>query len=296
MGLQDRNWFREEARRRREATRSNPYSRGARPNYPRQRTAGSGGSRFKLFVMACLVIGPLWMWAYHENVPIAVTAWQAASAAYDSVASLAKDAASDASTAISEEISSTSGVQETSRATTSQKYAGGSPLNREEIERWVIEFTNEERSSAGLQPLRHDAAISDIARSHSENMARLGVLSHDIGGSDPTDRAMASGYNCRAYSGDGSYTYGLSENVAEYPRVTQWMGQGGSYHPVDYSHDAEDMARELVQGWMSSPGHRENILERDSRKIGVGVAIQESPEYGYISETAYATQNFSECR
>ena len=74
------------------------------------------------------------------------------------------------------------------------------------------------------------------------------------------------------------------------------MSRGRSNHPVDYSRDAEDMARELVQGWMSSPGHRENILKRDSRKISVGVAIQESPEYGYISETVYATQNFSACR
>ena len=295
MGLQDRDWFREETRRRREATRGSPHSRRARPSY-RRPTAGSGGGRFKLFVMACLIIGPLWMWAYHENVPIAVTAWQAASAAYDGVVSFSKEAASDASTTISEELRSSPDVQEASGATNSQKYAGGSPLNRGEIEKWVIEFTNEERISAGLQPLRHAAAISDIARSHSENMARLGLMSHDIGGRDPTDRAVTAGYNCRAYRGDGSYSYGLSENVAEHPRVTQWMGRGRSYHPVDYSRDAEDMARELVQGWMSSPGHRENILDGDSRRIGVGIAIKESPEYGYISETVYATQNFSACK
>ena len=185
------------------------------------------------------------MWAYHENVPIAVTAWQAASTAYSSVASFSEKAASDATTAISEEIRSTPDVQEALRATNSQKYAGGGPLNRGEIEEWVIEFTNEERISAGLQSLRHDAAISDIARSHSENMAKLGLMSHDIGGRDPTDRALTAGYNCRAYKGDGSYSYGLSENVAEHPRVTQWMGLGRSYRPVDYASDAEEAARGL---------------------------------------------------
>ena len=190
----------------------------------------------------------------------------------------------------------TRGVQDVLEATSSQKYVGGSPLNRGEIERWVIEFTNEERISAGLRPLHHDDAISDIARSHSENMARLGLLSHDIGGSDPTDRAIAAGYNCRAYSGNGSYSYGLSENIFEHPRVIQWMGQGRSYNPVDYNRDAEDMARSLVQGWMTSPGHRENILNMDSRRIGVGIAIQESPKYGYINEIVYATQNFSACK
>ena len=295
MGFQDRDWFREETQRRREGTRGRPYSRIADPSRW-QPSTGSGSSRFKLFVMACLIIGPIWMWAYHENVPIAVTAWQAASTAYSSVASFSKEAARDAHTAISERIRSTPAVQEASRATTSQKYAGGSPLNRGEIEKWVIEFTNEERINAGLQPLRHDAAISGIARSHSENMARLDLMSHDIGGRDPTDRAMAAGYDCRAYRGDGSYSYGLSENVAEHPRVTQWRGLGMSYRPVDYYHDTEEAARGLVQGWMSSLGHRENILDRESRRIGVGIAIQEASEYGYVSETIYATQNFSACK
>ena len=235
------------------------------------------------------------MWAYHENVPIAVTAWQVASDAYDRVANFSKEAASNAVTAISEETRSTPETQE-ALAANSQKYVGGSPLNREEIEKWVIEFTNEERISVGLQPLRHDAAISDIARSHSEDMARLDLMSHDIGGRDPTDRAIAAGYNCRAYKGDGSYSYGLSENVAEHPRVTRWRSWGRSYDPVDYDRGSVEAARGLVQGWMSSPGHRENILDRDSRRIGVGIAIQETSEYGYISETVYATQNFSDCK
>ena len=149
MGLQDRDWFREETRRRREATRGSQHSRIARPSY-RQPTAGSGGSRFKLFVMACLIIGPLWMWAYHENVPISVTAWQAASAAYDSLASFSKEAASDASTVISEEIRSTPHAQEALGETNSQKYAGGSPLNRGEEEiRSTPDAQEEIRSTPG---------------------------------------------------------------------------------------------------------------------------------------------------
>ena len=292
---QNRNWYREETRRRWEATRGNPYSRRTGPG-KWQTSTSSGGGRFKLFAMACLLVVPLWMWGYHENVPLAVTAWQTTSVAYHKVMSFSKEAAIDATTAISEEIRSAPDTQEASRATNSQNYAGGSPLNREEIEEWVVEFTNDERISVGLQPLRHDDAISDIALSHSKSMARLGFMSHDIEGRDPTDRAMVAGYDCRAYRGDGSYSYGLSENIAEHPRVTQWMGFGTSYSPIDYDRDAEEVARGLVQGWMSSPGHRENILDRDSRRIGVGIAIREAPEYGYVSETIYATQNFSACK
>ena len=159
----------------------------------------------------------------------------------------------------------------------------------------MIEFTNEERVSAGLQPLRHDAAISDIARSHSEDMARLSRGSHDIGGKDPTDRALDAGYDCRAYLPDGSYTYGLSENIFNYPRIREWLIWPNGGRQVSKALGTEEMAVALVQGWMDSPGHRNNILDRDARRIGVGVAIQETSEYGYVSETVWATQNFSAC-
>ena len=60
--------------------------------------------------------------------------------------------------------------------------------------------------------------------------------------------------------------------------------------------DTPAMARDLVQGWMGSQGHRENILDKEARRIGVGVAIEEKRENGYITETVYATLNFSACR
>ena len=73
------------------------------------------------------------------------------------------------------------------------------------------------------------------------------------------------------------------------------MGYGMFYRPVDYHHDSEEAVLGLVQGWMNSPGHRENIFDRESHRIGIGIAIPEAPEYGYVSETIYATQNFSAC-
>ncbi len=140
------------------------------------------------------------------------------------------------------------------------------------LEERVIAFTNEERERFSLRQLKHDAEISSIARKHSENMMREGVFEHDLYGKDPTDRALAAGYDCEAHMGGGRYFYGLSENIFYIERPY------GS---------AEQIAREIVQGWMDSPGHREIILDRDSRRIGVGV-VKESGEL-------YATQNFSPC-
>ena len=174
------------------------------------------------------------------------------------------------------------------------KYPGGAPLDISTIESMIIRLTNEERQRAGLESLQHDPSISQIAKMHSEDMILRGY-SHELGGRDPTDRAMDAGYDCRAYLPDGSYTYGLSENISKYPRVRVWITSTWSGTRVGEAYSTEEMAIALVQGWMDSPGHRANILDGDARRIGVGVAIEERQQYGYITETVYATQNFSAC-
>ena len=76
-------------------------------------------------------------------------------------------------------------------AETSLRYPGDGPLNRDDIESWIVRFTNDERERAGLSPFIHDPAISAIARAHSEKMARFG-LAHVIQGMDSTDRDLAA--------------------------------------------------------------------------------------------------------
>ena len=189
----------------------------------------------------------------------------------------------------------------TATTTSSLKQVGQHLLDSREIERWVMDFTNVERRKARLNPFVADSAISDIARMHSQNMVRLDIFSHTVGGKGPTDRALDNGYDCRAYWPDGLYSYGLSENIAKHPRVTQWIGTSlfgvsTSYRPDIFDEDSKAMAYGLVEGWMNSPGHRANILDGDSRRIGVGVAILQEEEYGYADETVFATQNFSACK
>ncbi len=179
-------------------------------------------------------------------------------------------------------------------------FPGGTPLDADVIFPWVIEFTNEARLASGLPLLLHDPAISEIALAHSANMASNGMLSHTLNGKDPTDRALQAGYDCKAYRTATSYTYGLSENVSEYPRVRTWTtttvnGRTVSIEPTSYHKTSSDMARALVTGWLNSPGHRANILDPHATRIGVGIYVQREIEHGYVSETVWATQNFSEC-
>ncbi|MYB50105.1 MAG: CAP domain-containing protein [Dehalococcoidia bacterium] len=162
------------------------------------------------------------------------------------------------------------------------------PKDNPAIEQFVIQHTNDERTAAGLPPLVHDPLISEIARAHSENMSRLG-LSHDLEGREPTDRALRAGYNCRAYRADGSYTYGLSENILQYPVASHLDG---------FETISEAVAHDLVNSWMASAGHRANILDEDVHKIGVGIALLEhaSDGQGWTGSVIFATQNFSSCR
>ncbi len=139
-------------------------------------------------------------------------------------------------------------------------------LDHRAIETAVVQLTNAERAKAGLDPLLHSERVSEIARTHSEDMALTGIYAHNINGQGPSDRARMVGYPC-----------GLAENIHKRPRL------GFS--------DAEDMAQKSVEDWMNSPGHKQNILSSNYQRIGVGVFVDE----GMADVWVYLTQNFSLC-
>jgi uncharacterized protein YkwD len=124
---------------------------------------------------------------------------------------------------------------------------------RTRVENAVATLTNTEREKAGCPALHIDERLRRAARGHSEDMAERNYFSHDSpDGNTPWDRAEAVGYP------DPS-----GENIARgYPD-----------------------ARSVVNAWMKSAGHRANILNCDSKAIGVGVEL--NTEHG-----PYWTQMF----
>lgn len=140
----------------------------------------------------------------------------------------------------------------------------------EQVENHVHDMTNGERASHGIRFLASDNRLDDIARNHSQDMANRGYFDHDTPeGLDPTDRGAAVSYNCRKDYGS-YYTYGLAENIF----TISWAGS-----------NPEMLARQIVDSWMGSPGHRQNILESDYNALGVGIAVGRTG-------AVYATQNF----
>lgn len=106
----------------------------------------------------------------------------------------------------------------------------------------VMGFTdalNAVRAQQGLGGLRIDAELSAAAQAHAEDMARNGYHSHvGLDGSTFQTRAQRAGCS-------GGY---MSENIA-------W----------GYS-----SANQVFEGWLGSPGHRQNIMGRNYGVYGVG--------------------------
>ena len=134
-------------------------------------------------------------------------------------------------------------------STTTPTYIAQSTTNPfASIEQAVHTQINQYRQQRGLPPLTIDERISNIARTHSQNMASGAVpFSHD--GFQQRVQAIATMIPYRA----------AAENVA-------------------YNMGYSDPATKAVQGWLNSTGHRQNI-EGNYNMTGIGVAKNAKGEY-----------------
>jgi uncharacterized protein YkwD len=155
----------------------------------------------------------------------------------------------------------------------------------EELDQSVAEQTvhseiNEIRESHGLSTINFDPELQAIARKHSEAMAEEGYIYHSGPDGDLQDRFDRAGYECRVSVSSNRYVTG-GENVAK-----TWFREriiGGDYYST-----AEAVGEGLVDQWMNSPGHRENILREYWENEGIGIVTVEED-----GKTAvYATQVF----
>ncbi|MGW3008727.1 CAP domain-containing protein [Streptomyces sp. NPDC001219] len=119
----------------------------------------------------------------------------------------------------------------------------------------VVELVNSERRKAGCSPLTVNAKLTKAAQDHSKDMADHRNMSHTgSNGSNPEDRITRAGYNWSSYGENVAYGYSTPESV--------------------------------MKGWMSSPGHKRNILDCSFKEIGVGHAQPDD----------YWTQDFGTAR
>ena len=149
-----------------------------------------------------------------------------------------------------------------------------------DLEYRIHQLVNEERRSN----LRWDKELADIARRHSRDMASYGYFSHkDRNDRSPTDRGRAAGYTCRKDFGT-YYNYGLAENISKTPLYSRETFRNGRSISKDY-YSLEELSRLVVSGWMGSPGHRQNILNVQYDRQGIGIGVVHD-------KFIYITQNF----
>ncbi len=114
------------------------------------------------------------------------------------------------------------------------------------LERRAFDLANAQRRSRGQQPLAWDAELSRLAREHSANMAQSDFFSHkNPRGMSMVDRARSQGI--RGWSA-------LGENIA-------------------YNQGYEDPAGFVIERWMVSSKHRDNLLNARWTRSAIGVAV-----------------------
>jgi len=108
-------------------------------------------------------------------------------------------------------------------------------------ERRVLELVNQERARRGITPLTWDEDLARAARFHAAHMVANRYFTHD-------SKTKSGPIKC--FTRIQLFTpKGRGENIA--------LGQRSPEHVMDC--------------WMRSPGHRENILRKEAKTLGVGI-------------------------
>jgi uncharacterized protein YkwD len=119
----------------------------------------------------------------------------------------------------------------------------------------IARLTNSQRTAHGCSAARVNAQLGAAAAGHSAWMARTGTFAHTgQAGSTFVTRAKAAGFARPS-----------GENIA-------WGYRS---------------ATEVVNAWMTSPGHRANILNCRSASVGVGTAFDASGNPYYTQVFGY---------
>jgi hypothetical protein len=119
--------------------------------------------------------------------------------------------------------------------------------------RQLFANVNRERQQRNLPPLRRDNSLTNAATGHTERMSQSDKLSHQFSNEPPLGQRLATA---------GARLSGFGENV------------GFS------TYGADDLHRE----WMSSAGHRANILNPAYNVVGIAVF--------HKGEKFYAAEDF----
>lgn len=126
------------------------------------------------------------------------------------------------------------------------------PDNFDQISKSLLDLHNQQRTTVNLAPLQLDTKLQTMAKSHSAYMAKTGDFSHDEPGNSFSNRMRNAGLSYRS----------AGENIA-----------------LSYPEPAA-----VMRGWMNSPGHRANILNRSFNRVGFGLVKSSSGRFYWTAD------------
>jgi uncharacterized protein YkwD len=142
-------------------------------------------------------------------------------------------------------------------------------VNIEQVEAATVCLVNQERARNDELPLQLNPELTQVARTHSQDMLSEDYFSHTTpSGETQLQRVQASGYIPNAQVG-----YTVGENIA-------W---GTGYLATPSS---------IVAAWIASPEHLANILNGSYRDTGMGVDPAAPPSLAEGQLAAIYTQEF----
>jgi uncharacterized protein YkwD len=150
-------------------------------------------------------------------------------------------------------------------------------VNSELLSAAVLQETNRRRAEKGLPALKHHPKAQQAAEIQSQIMKKRGSISHE----NPENprfatlpkRIQSVGVNPGFAAENVATAFGLQyqSGRAFYKReeggktIFSYLPNGAAIRPHTY----ESFARALVDAWMNSPGHRDNILHQEPLYLGV---------------------------
>jgi uncharacterized protein YkwD len=147
----------------------------------------------------------------------------------------------------------------------------GSKFNYRLLDAAIFFRTNEERIKNNVPAFYFSIALEKAALGHSIDMVQHNFYAHNSpvpGKEDMTDRLKLVGIDYRT----------CAENIYNF----------FDEHPTYWS-----LASKLVEGWMHSSGHRNNILNPNFKFLGCGAWLYDNPEWPTY-QWFKSTQSFSD--
>jgi hypothetical protein len=126
--------------------------------------------------------------------------------------------------------------------------AGDDKADTGKVRQQLIDLTNKQRATGRIPAVKLNVTLMSVAQKHAEDMAAREIVTHNLNGKGSKERAKEAGY-------PGV----VGENVFGSKRT-----------------GAGEAAEDAIRWWMTSPGHRANIIAKDFTEMGTGMARSRS--------------------